>query len=83
MNKLILVLSLATLAASCGDTNKTTPDAPPPADAAPDGPPPCFSGTPASHDDLINACVDQSVTVIHKMPMLPLMHADGSLPALP
>jgi hypothetical protein len=30
----------------------------------------------------VNACVDQSVTVIHKMPMLPLLNTDGSLPTL-
>jgi hypothetical protein len=78
-----LALALA-LAASCGgNDNKTSPDAPPPADAAIDGPPPCFSGTPTNHDQLINACVDQSVTVIHKSPALPLMLADGTLPTLP
>lgn len=81
MNKLTLLLLLAT---ACGDsnTNKPTPDAPvtQPPDAAAAT---CFSGTASTHDQLINACVDQSVTVIHKAPMLPLLNADGSLPPLP
>ena len=45
--------------------------------------PTCFMGTPSTHDQIINACVDQSVTVIHKMPVLPLLNSDGTLPPLP
>lgn len=50
----------------------------------------CFSGTPTTHDQIINACVDQSVTAIVKYPTLkdrvtalPLLHSDGSRPPLP
>lgn len=81
MNKLILFAVLAT--AACGDSNKNNPpaDAPTQSDAAGIQ---CFSGTPTTYDQLINACVDEKVvTVIHKMPVLPLMNSDGSLPPLP
>ena len=79
MKKLVF---LVLFAAACGDDPKQTPiDAPPP-DMAPTQPT-CFMGTPMTHDQIINACVDQSVTVIHKMPMLPLLNSDGSLPPLP
>ena len=78
MNKLVF---LTLFAFSCGSDPKQTP----PVDMGVDQPsaPACFMGTPATHDQIINACVDQSVTVIHKMPMLPLLNADGSLPPLP
>jgi hypothetical protein len=79
MNKLIFIITLAV--AGCGGSNNTTPDAPPQVDAAAGLQ--CFSGTPTTHDQLVNACVDSSVTVIHKTPMLPLMLPDGSLPQLP
>ena len=75
---------LMLFAASCGDDPKNAPpiDAAPAPDMAPAAPT-CFQGTPATHDQIINACVDQSVTVIHKTPSLPLLNADGSLPPLP
>jgi hypothetical protein len=86
MKKLVFLLALA----SCGGSdNKTTPDTPAP---MPDGPtgPDCFQGTAQSHEDLINACVDQSVTKIIKYPTLaaelaalPHLHPDGSIPILP
>jgi hypothetical protein len=84
MKKLTL---LVLLAAACSDDSKTTstPDAPannPPVEE-------CFQGTPQSYDQLINACVDQSVTRIVKYPDLPAMRAalpklndDGTLPPL-
>jgi hypothetical protein len=79
MTKLTFALLLAT---ACSDGSRSTPDAAvTPPDAAPVAS--CFSGTPATHDQLINACVDQSVTVIKKTPSLPLMNPDGSLPPLP
>lgn len=83
MNKLLFVIVFA---AACGGSNNNNPPTP----DAPTAPPPdgaagiqCFSGAAATNDQLINACVDQSVTVIHKMPMLPLMNSDGTLPPLP
>ena len=82
MNKTILLLLFALVAACSDSGSKSTPDAPvtPAPDAAAAT---CFSGTPTTHDQLINACVDQSVTVIHKTPTLPLMNSDGTLPPLP
>jgi len=79
MKKLVFLMLFVV---SCGSDPKTTP----PLDASPDMAPvqpTCFMGTPMTHDQIINACVDQSVTVIHKTPMLPLLNADGSLPPLP
>jgi hypothetical protein len=83
MTKLMLIAVLASLAA-CGDSSNNTPppDAPPPPTDGSSGIQ-CFSGTPTTNDQLMNACVDQSVTVIHKTPMLPLMNPDGTLPPLP
>lgn len=85
MKKLTFAVLLAF--AGCGDSGKETPDAPTvhEVDAAIDAPtgPDCFSGTPVTHDQLINACVDGTTTRIIKTPMLPLMNADGSLPPLP
>jgi len=84
MKKVTLVILLA----ACGGDTKATPDAPviTAADAAIDTPPAvtCFAGTPATHDQLINACVNEAVvTRIIKLPVLPLMNPDGSLPQLP
>lgn len=85
MKKLAL---LFVLAAACGDdSGNAKPDAPTvhEVDAAVDAPngPDCFTGTPMTNDEIINACVDQSVTRIMKNPMLPLLLPDGSLPPLP
>jgi hypothetical protein len=78
MNKLMLFVVLAI--AACGDSNNNNNNTPP-ADSAGLQ---CFSGTPTTSDQLINACVDEKViTVIHKIPVVPLMNADGSLPMLP
>jgi hypothetical protein len=84
MKKLTLLL----LIAACGGDNKATPDAPviKETDAAVDGPPvvDCFTGTPTSYDQLINACVNEAViTRVIKHPTLPLLRSDGSLPPLP
>ena len=85
MKKITLLIVLA---AGCGGDNKATPDAP--VISAPDAaidapaPPTCFSGTPTNNDQLMNACVNEAVvTRIVKMPVLPLLNADGSLPNLP
>lgn len=91
MKKITLVILLAAcggLLAACGGDTKATPDAP--VISAPDAaidatqPATCFSGTPTTHDQLINACVNEAVvTRIIKMPVLPLLNPDGSLPQLP
>ena len=86
--KIIKLMLLAALVASCGGDDGATPvdarqinesdaaiDAPPAAD--------CFMGTPTTHDQLINACPAANVTRIMKHPTLPLLNADGSLPPLP
>jgi hypothetical protein len=77
----------AVLLASCGGGNNDKADAPTihEGDAAVDSPmaPDCFTGTPMTHDEIINACPGPGVTRIFKHPMLPLMNTDGSLPPLP
>jgi hypothetical protein len=87
MKKLLFAVLVAA-ASSCGSDNKTTPDTntTPPPDAGPD----CFMGAATMHDQLINACVDQSVTRIIKYPTLaaelaalPKLNPDGSLPPPP
>lgn len=96
MKNIIIVVRLVFLvlfAAACSSDNKVAADAPVvhEIDAATDHPlTDCFQGTPANHDQLINACVDQSVTRIVKYPdlaalrvALPKLNADGSLPPLP
>lgn len=85
MTKLLLA---ALLLASCGSDNKTTPtDAPKihEGDAAVDGPPvaDCFTGTPTTHDELINACPPAGTTRIFKTVNLPLLNTDGTVPPLP
>ena len=82
-----LQLALLLAIAGCGGGGNSTPDAAVvhEVDAAIDAPtgPDCFTGTPLTHDQLINACVDPSVTRIIKHPNLPLLNSDGSLPPLP
>jgi len=78
---------LALLLLSCGGGSSDTPDAPTvhEVDAAPDAPvgPDCFTGTPTTHDEIINACPSAGVTRIIKTVHLPLLNPDGSLPPLP
>jgi len=87
--KTIPCLIAALLLASCGsnDNNNTKTDAPVihEGDAAIDGPtaPDCFTGTPTTHDQLINACPGAGVTRIIKVVHLPLLNADGTVPPLP
>ncbi len=88
MNKLILSTLTALLVASCGgDTNNTPADAPTvhEGDAAVDAPPAadCFTGTPTTHDELINACPPAGTTRIFKTVHLPLLNSDGTVPPLP
>lgn len=84
MKKLIFI---ALALAGCGSDNKATIDAPvvKEVDAAIDAPaaPDCFTGTPTTHDEIINACPAAGVTRIFKHPTLPLMNSDGTLPPLP
>jgi|KBSMisStaDraftv2_1062788.scaffolds.fasta_scaffold201542_2 hypothetical protein len=82
MNKLMLVITLTVVACGGSDNNNTPVDAPPQQPDAAAGLQ-CFSGTPTNNDQLMNACVDQTVTVIHKAPVLPLLNSDGTLPPLP
>ena len=86
MKRIIFSVALMALAAACGDDGGKQPqqDAPPsPKDAAVDAPPPpsCFSGTPTTHDQIINACTTAQQIVKPNKP--PLLNPDGSLPALP
>ena len=85
--KIIAILALALLACSSDKTNTKTVDAPTihEVDAAVDAPaaPDCFTGTPVTHDQIINACPAAGVTRIIKHPNLPLMNTDGTLPPLP
>jgi hypothetical protein len=77
-----LFTALALVFAACGgDDGQTNPvrdaaiDAPLTPDAG------CFSGTPATHDEIINACT--TAQKIYKKSNPPLVNADGSLPPLP
>jgi hypothetical protein len=69
------------LAAGCSDDGGSTT---PPKDAAIDAAVPdaqCFSGTPTTHEEIINACT--TAQKIYKDSKPPLLDADGSLPPLP
>lgn len=81
MRTLFLALALVTSAA-CGDDGSSTSqpkDAGADAAVTPDAP--CFSGTPTTHDEIINACT--TAQKIFKNSKPPLLNADGSLPPLP
>ena len=85
MKTLILSIGLMALGVGCGDdgVNKPAQDAAPLHDARIDAAPPpsCFSGTPTTHEQIINACT--SAQQIFKNTHPPLLQPDGSLPALP
>ncbi|HEY4238576.1 MAG TPA: hypothetical protein VGM88_02130 [Kofleriaceae bacterium] len=83
MKTLCLLVLLG--AAACGDDGNAQKDAPvvtPDANVA-DAPPDadCFSGTPATHEEIINACTTDQYYDKDSHP--PLLNADGSLPPLP
>lgn len=85
MTKIIFSVALMALAAACGDDGgQQLHDAPPSVvDAAVDdaAPIPCFSGTPTTHEQIINACTTAQQVVKPNKP--PLLRSDGSLPPLP
>ncbi len=86
MKRIIFSLAVMALAAACGDDGVQQPmhDAAPVVDApGGDASPhtPCFSGTPTTHDQIINACTNAQEIFIDRNP--PLLNADGSLPPLP
>jgi hypothetical protein len=85
MKTVIFSVALMALGIGCGDDGTVQPnhDAQPLHDASIDAapPPPCFSGTPTTHEQIINACT--SAQQIYKTSNPPLLHADGSLPSLP
>jgi hypothetical protein len=78
-----LFMTLALVVAACADDGGGS-ESPKDAgiDAAPPGPDAgCFQGTPATHEEIINACT--SAQKIYKNSRPPLLKADGSLPPLP
>ncbi len=84
----IVILSMAMMAfgTGCGDDGAQVPvhDASPVVDSSIDAPPlaaPCFSGTPTTHEQIINACTNAQEIFKDKRP--PLLNPDGSLPSLP
>lgn len=80
LSSLFLALALGALLTSCDDGGSNgDPDAGPDADE----PPPCFMGTPTTHEELINACTPATVEKFNKRPTLPLVGPDGALPPLP
>lgn len=84
MKTLIFTLSVMALGVGCGDDGSTQkPDAAPLHDASIDSTiePTCFSGTPTTHEQIINACT--TAQGIEKTTKPPLLLPDGSLPALP
>lgn len=84
MKRIIFSAALMALAAACGDDGGQQPthDAASPIDASVDAPAAtCFSGTPTTHEQIINACTN--VEVIYKTKKPPLLNPDGSLPPLP
>jgi hypothetical protein len=43
----------------------------------------CFSGTPTTNDELLDACNGLTCQAFDNKGRLPLLHADGTLPPLP
>lgn len=87
MKTVIFSVAVMALGFGCGDdgTEQPKPDAAPLYDASVDAPPTplCFSGTPTTHEQIINACTNANVQVIYKTGKPPLLLPDGSLPSLP
>lgn len=84
MRMLILSLAAMALGGGCGDDGQVKPpaDAPPLYDASSDASAAtCFSGTPITHEQIINACT--SAQGIDKSSKPALLLPDGSLPPLP
>jgi hypothetical protein len=76
-SSLLFTLSLV-LAAACGGGGGQPKDAGIDASGPPDAS--CFED-PQTHEQIINACTTAQKVI--KKPTLPLLNADGSLPALP
>ncbi len=82
MRALIIAALALAFAPACGEDARASLkkdagailDAPSGVDAA------CFTN-PHTHEEIINACT--SAQKIYKPTTLPLLHADGTLPALP
>jgi hypothetical protein len=80
---LLLAICVGALAAGC-DSSSTSPtdsgvlgaDGGGGVDAG------CYR-SPSTHFEIINACTSTSVQALTKSPVLPLLHADGTLPPLP
>ncbi len=85
MKTVIFSVALMALGAGCGDDGAQLPahDAQPVVDSAVDATSstPCFSGTPTTHEQIINACTNAQEIFKDKRP--PLLNMDGSLPSLP
>ncbi len=84
MKSVFFTVALMALGIGCGDDGAVpTHDAQPLHDASIDAPPPppCFTGTPTTHEQIINACTNAQQ--IYKASKPPLLRADGSLPSLP
>jgi hypothetical protein len=82
MRTLILVGLVALGAAGCDSSNNnmTAPDMAMMQMENPDLSPTCFSGTPATNENFLNACTTASSVEI--MPFYPTNAPNGTLPAL-
>ena len=78
MRAAIFATLVLAFASACGDDGATPKDAGVSDAGAPDAS--CFTN-PMTHEEIINACTTSQQ--IFKHPVLPLLNADGSLPALP
>jgi hypothetical protein len=77
--KMALMLAFAIGCSDPGGGTNTPKDAAVDAAVTPDAP--CFSGTPTTHEEIINACT--TAQKVYKDSKPPLLNADGSLPPLP
>lgn len=69
-------VALCCFAACVDDAAAPTPPGPP-------TPEPTCITNPTIHVEIINACTSDDVVRIAKVPVLPLLATDGSLPPLP